>query len=455
MRLKFPLKVQVLALAILPLVLAMAVLAALSQYHAQRLAEQQAQLIEDSLLSAKRRELQNYVELALGVLAPMSEGTLSQQQERQQQQAKAMLGSIHYGTDGYFFVYDQNGTCLVHPMAQFVGQDLRQVVDSSGRHVIPDLIETARRGGGFQRYSWQKPSTHEIAEKLTYVTLMPRWGWVVGTGVYLDDIARASQQLRERSAAGIRSTLRSLGLVSLLAVSGVFACGITLNTSQQRMADAKLKALNQRIVTLQEDERARVSRELHDGVSQILVAAKFHIESAHQKAKSEGSRAMPDLEIGLSQLSEGVGELRNVSHAMRPRSLDLGLSAALAQLTEEFKRRTGIQAAFRDTLGETVVTEQASVALFRVAQEGLANIERHAQSSRVQVEITREHAQVRLLVQDDGHGFDVDSVNRGLRSGIGLRNMRERVEYLGGVFAIRSRNGETQLLASVPHGGRA
>lgn len=450
MSLNLRLKHQVLALAILPLVLAMAVVATLSQYHAQRLAEQQAQLIEDNLLSAKRRELQNYVTLTLGVLAAMSES--QENQESQQQQAKAMLGSTHYGSDGYFFVYDQSGTCLVHPtMPELVGRDLRQVVDSSGRHVIPDLIETARRGGGFQRYSWQKPSTHEETEKLAYVAQLPRWGWVVGTGTYLDDIARASRQLRERSASGIRNTLRTLGLISLLSVSAVFACGMALNASQHRMADAKLKALTQRIVNLQEDERARVSRELHDGISQTLVAAKFHIESAHQKAKSEGSRAMQDLEIGLSQLSNGVGELRNVSHAMRPLSLDqLGLLAAIEQLTAEFARRTGIQTAFGDKLNGAIVSEQTSVALFRVAQQGLANVERHAQSSHVQVELAQEGDQVRLLVKDDGRGFDVESVNRSPRSGIGLRNMRERVEHLGGVFAIRSRKGETQLQASAP-----
>ncbi|MEO6602733.1 MAG: cache domain-containing protein [Polyangiaceae bacterium] len=454
MRVKLSLKYQVLALAILPLLVALAIVATLSQYQGQQLAEQQAQLIEDNLLTAKQHELQDYVALALSALAPLKESNAKE--EEQQRQAKAQLGSIHYGADGYFFVYDQRGTCLVHPtMPELVGRDLREVMDSRGRHVIPDLIETARHGGGFQRYSWQKPSTGEATEKLAYVALSARWGWVVGTGAYLDDIERASRTLRARSTAGIRGTLGTLGIVSLLAVAGVFVGGLTLNASQQRMADSKLKAMAQRIVCLQEEERARVSRELHDGVSQLLVAAKFHFESARQKAQLEGSLAAQDLEVGLAQLSEGVGELRNVSHAMRPLALDqLGLSAAIGQLTEEFAQRTGTRAEFCETSHSATLPEQAALALFRIAQEALTNVERHAQASHVEVELARRGAGVSLLIKDDGRGFDVERVSQSPSSGIGLRNMRERVEHLGGALAIRSREGETQLMATVPNRAR-
>jgi two-component system, NarL family, sensor kinase len=451
-----PLKYQVLALAILPLIVALGVVGALSRRHTQLLTEEQALLIKDSLLTAKQHELQNYVALALSALAPLNED--NGDEASRQLQVKAMLGSTHYGTDSYFFVYDQRGTCLVHPaMPELVGRDLRQVVDARGRHVIPDLIETARRGGGFQRYSWQKPSTHEATEKLAYVALMPRWGWVVGTGAYLDDIERASGQLRAQSRLGIRGTLGTLGLVSLLAVVGVFIGGLTLNASQARLADSKLKAMAQRIVYLQEEERARVARELHDGVSQLLVAAKFHFESALRKAGTDqGSRGAQDLEAGLSQLNEGVRELRSVSHAMRPLALDqLGLSAVIGQLRDEFARRTGIQTTFADNLSGAALPEQSTVALFRIAQEGLANVERHAQATHVQIELACERESVSLLIQDDGRGFDIERVNQNPVTGIGLRNMRERVEHLGGTLQIGSRAGKTRLVASLPNQGRA
>lgn len=456
MRFALPLRQQVLALAILPLVVALGAVVALSQHHARRLTEKQAQLIEDSLMTAKRRELQSQVALTLSALAPLDDDHGNE--ANRQQQVKAILSSIHYGTDGYFFVYDQRGTCLVHPaMPELVGRDLRQIVDARGRHVIPDLIETARHGGGFQRYAWQKPSTHESTEKLAYVALMPRWGWVVGTGAYLDDIERASGQLRAQSTLGIRNTLGTLGLVSLLAVVGVFIGGLTLNTSQARLADSKLKAMAQRIVDLQEEERARVARELHDGVSQLLVAAKFHFESALQKASADsGSHGTQDLETGLNQLNEGVRELRSVSHAMRPLALDhLGLSAAIGQLRDEFARRTGIQTAFTDNLSGTELPEESTVALFRIAQEGLANVERHAQATRVRIELAHERESVCLLIQDDGRGFDIEQVNRNSVTGIGLRNMRERVEHLGGTLQIGSQTGRTRLVASVPNQGHA
>jgi len=446
-----PLKYKVLALAILPLLVTMGIVAARARYHSEQLAGEQAQLIEDSLLAAKQHELQNYVAVALSALAPMYAGPGNEREL--QAQAKAILASTHYADNGYFFVYDQDGICLVHPtMPELVGQDLRRVTDSHGRHVIPDLIETARRGGGFQRYSWQKPSTQEVAEKLAYVALLPRWGWVVGTGVYLDDIDRASGQLRERSNASIRGTLGSMGLLALCAVIVVFVGGMTLNASQHRLADSKLKAMAQRIVSLQEEERARVSRELHDGVSQLLVAAKFHFEAVRRKCENTHADVLEGLELGLCRLAEGLSEVRGVSHEMRPPALELGLAVVVRQFVEEFARRSRIQVTFQDESGAVLLSEAATLALFRITQQGLANVEQSAKAEHAWVQLARHAGELRLTIHDDGCGFDVAKVFRSADSGIGLRNMRERIEHLGGRFSIRSQRGSTELLVALPIG---
>jgi two-component system, NarL family, sensor kinase len=447
---RVPLKYKVLALAILPLLLAMGIVAARVAYHSQELAEEQSRLIEEQLLNAKRLELQSYVAIALSALTPLyADGT---DEPASKARAKAILASTRYGQDGYFFVYDQHGICLVHPaMPELVGKDLRQITDVRGRHVIPDLIDTAQSGGGFQRYAWPKPATPGAVEKMAYVTLLPRWGWVVGTGVYMDDIARAQRGLRERASQSVAHTLRTLGFVASFAVALVFLAGIALNVRQSRLADAKLKAMAQRIVRLQEEERAQVSRNLHDGISQLLVAAKLQIESAERTLDAAAPGSPAELKTGLRQLGEAIVAVRDVSHEMRPLELDqLGLAGALQELSREFGERTGLQVTFQALDAQPELSDEAAVALFRIAQQGLANVERHAQARSVRVELSRQATEVGLLVRDDGRGFDVTRVARSPDSGIGLRNMRERVEYLGGRLSVRSEAGRTELQAQLP-----
>lgn len=447
---RVPLKYKVLALAILPLLLAMGIVAARVAHHSEELVSEQSRLIEEQLLASKRLELESYVAIALSALAPLYANAGDEQAA--QARAKAMLASTRYGEDGYFFAYDQRGTCLVHPtMPELVGRDLREITDVRGRHVIPDLIDTAKSGGGFQRYAWPKPSKPGAVEKMAYVTMLPRWGWVIGTGVYMDDIERAQHSLRERASQSVVHTLRTLGLVAAFAVTLVFATGMALNVSQSRLADAKLKVMAQRIVRLQEEERAQVSRNLHDGISQLLVAAKLQIESAERTLDLAPAGSPSELKTGLRQLGEAIVAVRDVSHEMRPLELDqLGLAGALRQLSSEFAQRTGLQLEFHGADEQLVLSDEASVALFRIAQEGLANVERHARARLVRLEFSRAGAEVSLLIQDDGRGFDVTRVARSPDSGIGLRNMRERVEFLGGRFSIHSEAGRTELQVHLP-----
>jgi two-component system, NarL family, sensor kinase len=223
-----------------------------------------------------------------------------------------------------------------------------------------------------------------------------------------------------------------------------------LNTSQQRLADEKLKAMAQRIVLLQEEERAYVSRHLHDGVSQVLVAAKLQLESA-ARALAAGPGSPPELALGLEQLSEAIVAVRDVSHELRPLELDrLGLSGALRQLADEFAARSGLSVSFEDGSEGARLGDQASVALFRVVQEALTNVARHARATHVDVRLSKRGAELCLSLVDDGGGFDVVQVARSPRGGIGLRNVRERVEHLGGHFNVRSRPGHTELEVRLP-----
>jgi two-component system NarL family sensor kinase len=228
--------------------------------------------------------------------------------------------------------------------------------------------------------------------------------------------------------------------------------GLTLNVSEHRVADAKLRLMARQVVQSQEDERAHLARELHDGTSQTLVSAKLLIESALEQGRA-GRMPAAALEGALARLNDALGEVRGISHRLRPALLDtLGLPAALQHLANEVGEASGmaIDAPLRGVacpLPDVVVT-----VLFRIAQEALTNCVKHAHAERVELAlIFGGDGGVSLDITDDGAGFDVAAVQRDPRRGLGLRSMRERLAAVGGQLEIESSPGHgAQLRAIIP-----
>ncbi|KZN19930.1 MULTISPECIES: cache domain-containing protein [Pseudomonas] len=443
------LKHKIVALGILPLVLAIAVICALVISLNRQLGDQQAQLIEDSILASKRAELKNYVEMAQSLIAPLYDN--GRGDARAQQQVLEELRKLSFGINGYFFVYDREGRSLMHArQSELVGKYLWDMTDPHGLPVIQALLKSAQSGEGFQRYAWNKPSSGQVTDKLAYVVMLDRWGWMLGTGIYLEDVERATQQARAEVAQGIRKTMLAIAAVALVAVLFVFASGMTLNVSEHRLADKKLQRLTQRIVSLQEEERSRVSRELHDGISQLLVSIKFQFELASHVLENGQDKGLSILRDATQRLGEAIGEVRSLSHDLRSSLLDtLGLPAAIGQLAAEFEQRSGLVVIFNDNEFDCHLVDGAAVSLFRIVQEGLTNIERHAQAKNVIITLHGSEKAVRLTVVDDGIGFNVAQVER-RHAGIGLRNIRERVEHFGGRFDLTSTPGRSELDVLLP-----
>lgn len=438
------LKHKIVALSLLPMLLAVAVVCLLVLVQNQRLGNQQAQLIERSILSSKQTELKHYVEMALSTIGPLYESGLDDDETKRQ--VLALLARINFGSDGYFFVYDRNGKSLMHPrQGGLVGKNLWNMTDSHGLLVIQALIRSATDGNGFQRYGWQKPSTGQMAEKLAYVTVLDRWGWMLGTGIYLEDVDNAIAQVRHDVGSGIRTTMLAIAVVALIAVLLVFASGLTLNVSEHRLADRKLQQLTQRIITSQEEERSRLSRELHDGISQLLVSIKFQFELADHELDAGKAGAARTLRQGIERLAGAIGEVRRISHDLHPSLLDtLGLASAIGQLASEFEQRSGLSVTYDNSLGDTRLSDDMNVALFRILQEALTNIERHAHATRVAISLTGDGRSLNLRIGDDGGGFSPREAEQH-SGGIGLRNIRERVEHFGGGFDITSSASGTVL----------
>ena len=445
------LKAKLITLAAVPLLLSLALIAAAVRHQERQLAQREHALVEREYMSARRAELKHYLELALSTIRPLYDQGGSDPATRDQ--ALKRLASLEYGDDGYFFVYDLQGRVLMHSrQPELIGRNLWELRDPQGEPTIQRLIAQARGGGGYVEYQWRKPSSGQMVPKLGYVVALPNWQWMVGTGLYLDDIRATMSALDQQVSGNIATTLLWIAGIAALGVGVISASGLWLNLSEHRVADAKLGRLARQVVQSQEDERAHLARELHDGTSQTLVSAKLLIESAVDELERSRRAAPPALAKALARLNDSLSEVRRISHRLRPAMLDtLGLPAALELLGREFGEQGGarMQVDIEGACGE--LPDEVKTVLFRVAQEALANIGKHAQAHEVRLVLSFDAEGLQLRIADDGRGFDVEAVQLDPRRGIGLRNMRERLASIGGELALQSSLvAGTRLVASVP-----
>lgn len=446
------LRQKVIFLAITPLILALCAIALFVRHQAVTLAQQQRETIQQAYLASKEAELKHYVALASRSIAHLVESGRTDAGAKDE--AKRILSTLSYGDDGYFFVYDFSGTNLMHPrQPELIGRNLWNLRDASGEPTIQRLIARARAGGGLQRYSWAKPSSAKTAPKLGYVVPINNWGWMMGTGIYLDDVDAALAKIDAQQSRNIQSTMLWIGGLAIMSALVVAIGGLVLNISELRVADAKLKVLAQRVVEGQEEERARLSRDLHDGISQWLVSIRLQIEAGIIRLAGnveQQQAARVSFEHTATQLNDVLGEVRRISHDLRPAILDdLGLAAALDHLAEEFTHNSAVPVHFEAEGSTDGLPDVANTVLFRIAQEALTNIERHAGARHIDIRLQRQGRRVTLTIADDGSGFDPVRVASHPKRGIGLRNMMERMDAIGGQLNIESTPAGTTVQATV------
>lgn len=421
-------------LATVPLIGAVAAIAFVVAAQSRALAEREITALETQLIETKKAELRNYVTQArngfyfiYGSAAP--DDTVAKERVAQ------ILSAMIYGEDGQFFVYDYGGNAIVSPReTSRIGQNFIGETDTEGTPVVDRMIEIARDGAGYHTYLWPKPSTGVPARKIVYVTSLPSWGWAVGTSVFIDDVLATVATSRAEVEARVQRTFVYIGAIAFIALLVVFATGMGLNLRERRLADAKLKTLTQRVFDAQEEERGRVARELHDGISQILVGVRYALDNARRRLERGDDSAQAPLSKGIETLGEAISEVRRISRDLRPGVLDdLGLGPALRTLTEDFATRTGIDVAFSTVVFRNRLDEDAKTALYRIAQEALTNIERHANATCVTVNLSGHRKGATLTITDNGRGFAPKASTHGL----GLRNMQERMDQLGGTLYLR------------------
>ena len=251
-----------------------------------------------------------------------------------------------------------------------------------------------------------------------------------------------------RVAAG---DLKARVVPSMLADRDVARVGATLNALLDRLTEdrARLHRLAAQVISAQDEERARVARELHDSTAQTLTAVMLQLGAASHESTSP---AMDDSFATLRELvADALEEVRSLSHTMHPRVLDdLGLVAALEWLARQSRAQEPFDVrVIAEDDGAQIPAPLASV-LYRVAQEALRNAGRHSEARHVELKLRRDDDTATLEVVDDGRGFDVRSAEE-RRPGMGLFSMRERVALVNGRFMVTSTPGQgTHIVATIP-----
>ncbi len=216
------------------------------------------------------------------------------------------------------------------------------------------------------------------------------------------------------------------------------------------LSQQQLRALYGQLAALEEAERRRLARELHDQVGQNLTALGINLNVVlNQLSDASKAKVKARLNDSVGIAAETAGAIRDVMAALRPQVLDdYGLKAALQMEAERFALRTGIAT---EVVGEEELpraSDGLETALFRIAQEALTNISKHGQAQKAMVRLEQTNGRLRLSIEDDGVGFDPDAVSPGRHSGWGLMNMRERIQAHNGSLEVVSAPGEgTRIVA--------
>ena len=221
--------------------------------------------------------------------------------------------------------------------------------------------------------------------------------------------------------------------------------GVCLDITQQKMSFGMLRAVSRRLVEAEEAERRRIARELHDRVGQNLSALTMSLNLVAQQAKELPPAISRRLEDAQSLVDATLQSIENLMTDLRPPLLDeYGLGAALGAYAEEFGQRTGVRVEVQGTQ-ETArsLRPEAAIALYRIAQEALSNVAKHAAARSVEIVLEKQAPHVVLLISDDGRGFDPAVAGRGRW---GMSAMRERAEAAGGDHTVVSSPGEGAIV---------
>lgn len=360
--------------------------------------------------------------------------------ERQEaERVRARLASIVESSEDAIISKDLNGVIMSwnhgaerlfgYTEKEAVGQSITMLIPADRANEEPKILERIRHGESIEHYETvrRRKDGRLLDISLTVSPIADANGRIVGASKIARDITdrkRAEEALREN-----RDNLE--------------------RTVEHRTA--ALRELSSSLLRAQDNERRRISRELHDSVGQYLASAKMSLESLPRSTEKE----IHSYESLMTSLDKCVTETRTISYLLHPPLLDeCGLNSALTWYVEGFATRSGIQVNLNIPRDLQRLTGGLELVLFRIVQESLTNIHRHSQSLSVDIQLKIGVDDVVLQVRDHGQGIPIEKLEQfksnGTGVGVGLRSMRERISEVGGRFEIESDKSGTLIRVAVP-----
>jgi signal transduction histidine kinase len=265
-----------------------------------------------------------------------------------------------------------------------------------------------------------------------------------------EDQLLAARQTRVRHSSNMTTGILIASLFLALILFIVHHRLLTDQVKARTQTEVALRALSIRLLTLQDEERRKFARELHDSVGQHLVATKMGLSMLQSKMPNESI-----LQDCLKLLDDSIAETRTISHLLHPPLLDeAGLNSASRWFVEGFGKRSGVETKLDIRDGEGRLPDAVELALFRVLQESLTNVHRHSGAGKAYVSLNTEGHSIVLRVKDDGKGMPAHVLEglqeNGASGGVGLAGMTERIHEIGGRLEIHSNAFGTEIVARVP-----
>jgi signal transduction histidine kinase len=301
-----------------------------------------------------------------------------------------------------------------------------------------------------------KQSGHSTLERQSAITQS-----IVALASQMDTIVQAMQD-HEQSLLELRvARFRNGEQLTAFLLCTVFTIAVVLfilhyrllnqELEGRQLAEVSLRKLSAHILQIQDEERRKFSRELHDSLGQYLVAAKMNLDILDRSIPGNGL-----VTDSARLVKDALIETRTISHLLHPPLLDeMGFASAARWYVEGFSKRSGIDTSLDLPEAFDRLSDLVEIAMFRVLQEGLTNIHRHSRSTQAEISVAIRAGKVSLTIHDNGQGISPEVLERfrsdGVYLGVGLAGMRERVRDLGGNLDIRSDSTGTLITAVLPH----
>lgn len=225
---------------------------------------------------------------------------------------------------------------------------------------------------------------------------------------------------------------------------------LIIKMDQTRKSEERLRFLTRRLIDTREDECKKISRELHDALGQQLTAITFNLSTLRNDIPDFCKELLDDTDLIVDNMATQV---RNLSLDLRPSMLDdLGLIPTLRWFINDFHKRTKIKIKLKAVELDEYRDENLAITIFRIVQESLNNVKKHAEATNVEIFLKREITRITGFIQDNGKGFDINEIFlTNEEKHLGLLGMKERISILGGTLNIKSGNGQgTRINIEIP-----